>query len=99
MKTFSKNENSKQETGNDNESGHYEEIESYTNPNKNHESVYNELNFSKTKAKSFFKSFINTRKKLFILIVVLVSIGLICLVATILAIIFTTSNLVLPPFL
>jgi hypothetical protein len=95
MKTFNKNENFKQ----DNESGHYEEIESYTNPNKNHENVYNELNFSKTKAKNFFKSFINTRKKLFIFIVVLVSIGLICLVATILAIIFTTSNLVFPPFL
>ena len=92
IKNIDKNENLKPPAGNDNESGHYEEIENYTNLSKNHENIYNELNFSKTKVKSFLKSLTNTRKKLFILVGILITIGLISLIAIILPIVFTTSN-------
>jgi hypothetical protein len=84
----------------DTDSGHYEEIENYSNLDKKHECNYNELNFDydrlklnrATKVKKFFKSLVNTRRKIFILIGILSAIGLIILICVILLIIFTTSN-------
>ena len=84
----------------DSDSGHYEEIENYSNLNQKHECNYNELNFDydrlnlnrADKLKNFLKSLVSTRKKRFILIGILSAIGLIILISVILLIIFTTSN-------